>query len=485
VPDLLTGFALIAVVLTVSALVSPLIERAPISFPMIFLGLGFVLGPAGARVVNIDSQDRTLEIVATLSLSFVLFLDAVKLQADEVGRDWLVPVLSLGPGTLLTIGLVALAAVAILGTGPVPALLLGSILASTDPVVLRDVVRDHRIPGSVRHALSVEAGTNDIVVLPIVLVLIAIAQARVGDASSWLVFLGQLFVLGPLAGFAVGGLGSWVVAQVSARLGMRREHEAIYGVGLVLAAYAAGVAVGGDGLLAAFAAGLAVTVLNHELCDCFLEYGETTAEMAMLLAFIFFGALLSTLIGSLPLAPTLVFAALVIVVARPLAFGLVLLHARLSPGALAFIAWFGPRGLSSLLFALLLAHRGVPGAESVLAVVGVVVIASVVVHGVTATPIAAWYGRRMASVVLAEERESLASGLLRHAVGTAPRISVEELSARLAGPDPPLVLDVRTRSSYAQDPRRIPGSVRVLPDEVSEWVAGQTGPRGSVVAYCT
>lgn len=119
-------------------------------------------------------------------------------------------------------------------------------------------MRDERVPGPVRRALALEAGMNDIVVLPIVLVLTAIARAEVGGAVGWAVFLLQLFVIGPLAGFAIGGGGSWLMNAVDRRLGIRREYQALYGLGLVLAAYVAGTAVGGDGFLAAFAAGAAV-----------------------------------------------------------------------------------------------------------------------------------------------------------------------------------------------------------------------------------
>ena len=483
-PDLNTAFALFAIVLTVSALASGLVERAPVSFPMIFLALGFLLGPRGLGIIAVDSHDRVLEAIAILSLAFVLFLDAVKLQIDELGREWAVPVLALGPGTLLTIGLISAAAIFLLGATPVQALLLGAVLASTDPVVLRDVLRDSRVPRSLRRALSVEAGTNDIVVLPIILVLIAVAQARISDTGGWLIFLLQLFVLGPLAGFVVGGIGSWLMMQVDARLGIRREFQALYGVGLVLAAYVAGVAVGGDGFLAAFAAGLAVVVLNQELCDCFLEYGEVTAEMTMLLAFVFFGALLSTMIWTVPLGPVLAFALLVIVVARPAAFGLALLRTRLSRGARAFIAWFGPRGLNSLLFTLLLVQAGLPEADRLLATIGVVVIVSVALHGVTATPLSAWYGRRLAQATQAEERESTAAGLFRPPADAVARVSPSELAEQLAGPDPPAVLDVRSRSGFARDPFQIPGSVRVLPDEVAGWANAQIG-RPRVVTYCT
>ena len=482
--DLVLGMALIAAVLLVSALASGLIERAPLSFPMIFLGLGLLLGAGGLGVIAIDAHNPILETVAIVSLSLVLFLDAVNLQVDELRSDWRVPMLALGPGTLLIIALVAGASMLLVNTTPLQSLLLGAILASTDPVVLRDVVRDGRIPRSVRRALSVEAGMNDIVVLPIVLILIALLRAQVGGALDWLRFLAQLLILSPLVGMLVGGVGAWLMGRADARWGIRREYQALYGIGLVLASYAAGQAVQGDGFLAAFFGGLAVTLFNVSLCDCFLEYGEVTAEMAMLLAFVLFGAVLSTLLGTLALAPALALAVIALGLVRPLALGLVLQRATMSNAARAFIGWFGPRGLNSLLLALLAVQAGVPGAEGLLAITGVVVLVSVVAHGASATPLAAWYGRRVARQTLAEEREATATGLFERDASGVARIAPAELAARLAGPNPPVVLDVRSRSQYDQDEAQIPGSVRVPPDQVEEWVALADRAR-SVVAYCT
>lgn len=483
-PDLLTAFALFAVVLTVSALASGIVERAPISFPMIFLGLGFLLGERGFGILHVGLHDAVLETVAILSLSFVLFLDAVNLRLDEVRRDWLVPLLSLGPGTLLTVALITGAATLLFNMPLIQSLLLGAILASVDPVLLRDVVRDERIPRSVRRALSTESGTNDIVVLPIILVLATVALGQVGGTSDWLLFLGRLFVLGPLAGIGVGAAGAWLMNQARARTEISREYRALYGVGTILAAYVAGEAVGSSGFLAVFAAGLTTVALDHDLCDCFLEYGETTSEMAMLVAFLLFGDLLSTLVASVPLVQTLVFALIVLVVVRPVAINLVLRGASISRRARVFIGWFGPRGLSSLLFGLLLVADGVPGSEQLLALAGVVVIVSVLAHGMSAGPLAARYGRAFARETLAEEREGTAAGLFQPAASDVPRISPQELAARLEGAKPPVVLDVKTRSSYERDGAEIPGSVRVLPERVAEWAAGQPRER-QVVAYCT
>ena len=482
--DFALAFGIVAVVLTVTALASGFVERSPLSFPLMFLVFGLALGEGGFDVLGMDPHDPFLEVVATLTLSLVLFLDAVKLQVDELGKRWLVPALILGPGTGLIIVLGAIPLALMLGFTWVVAFAGGAILASTDPVVLREIVRDHRIPRSVRQILKIEAGTNDIVVLPVVLALIAVAQSEVGDGAGWVTFLAQLLLLGPAIGFAIGGMGSWLITRVDARMGIRREYQALYGIGLVLAAYTAADAAGGDGFLSAFAAGLAVVLLNQNLCDCFLEYGEVTAEVAMLLAFVLFGAVLSGIIQTVDLGPTIILAGLVIFVIRPPVLGVLLARAKMSWEAHALVSWFGPRGLNSLLLTLLVVRAGVTDSELLLATVGVVVLASVAIHGATATPFSAWYGRRAAKITLEEEREGTVAGLFDHGGPEAPRISVEELSRRLSEPSPPIVLDVRSRSSYERDGAQIPDSIRVLPDQVIEWAADRPLDR-TVVVYCS
>ena len=337
-PDFVLAFGLIAVILTVTALASGLVERSPFTFPLMFLVFGLVLGEGVLGIVEMGPDDKTLEIVATLTLSLVLFLDATKLQVEELGRRWLIPALVLGPGTGIIIALGAVPMALLLGFDWDMAIAGGAVLASTDPVVLREIVRDQRLPRSVRQVLRIEAGMNDVVVLPVILVLIAVALGEVDDAAGWAEFMARLIVLGPAIGFAIGGIGSWLIARIDARTPIRREHQALFGVGLVLASFAAATAAGGDGFLGAFAAGLAVVLLNQSLCDCFLEYGEVTSEMAMLLAFVLFGVVLSGILSTVEIVPTLVLAALVVFAIRPSVLGLVLARARMSWEAHAFIS---------------------------------------------------------------------------------------------------------------------------------------------------
>ena len=150
----------------------------------------------------------------------------------------------------------------------------------------------------------------------------------------------------------------------------------------------------------------------------------------------------------------------------------------------AFVSWFGPRGLNSLLLALLAVQADVAGAERLLAAVGMVVLASVAIHGATATPFTVWYARRAEKETLAEEREGTAPGLFEHDEEEVSRVTPAELDYLLAQPEPPILLDVRSRSTYERDGARIPGSVRVLPDRVTEWAVAQIAVK-PVVAYCT
>ena len=482
--DFVLVFGIIALVLIVTAIASGLVERSPLSFPVMFLGLGLALGGGGLGVIEMGPRNPLLEVVATLTLALVLFLDAIKLQVGELGKRWVIPALVLGPGTGLIIGLGAVALALLLGFPWLLAFIGGAVLASTDPVVLREIVRDGRIPRSVRQILKFEAGTNDAIVLPVILVLISVAGARAGGALEWSAFLAKLLILGPAIGFAIGGIGSWMIAKVDARMSIRQEHQALYGIGLVLAAYAGATAAGGDGFLAAFAAGVAVVVLNQPLCDCFLDFGEIASEMAMLLAFVLFGAVLSGLLGSVAVGPALILAGLVIFVIRPSMLGLVLARANMSWEAHAFVSWFGPRGLNSLLLALLVVQANIPGSELLLATIGVVVLASITVHGGTATPLSAWYARRTASETLVEERENTAAGLFGRGGGEVRRITAEALSSLLLGANPPALLDVRSRSSYESDGAQIPGSIRVVPDQVIDWAA-ECPEYDLVVTYCT
>src|SRR5260370_796057 len=266
----LLTLALVGVVIIVAALLSGFIDRSDIPQVGVFLALGAMLGPAGLQLLNVSLDSPILRVVATLSLVLVLFTDAVSLSIAEIRRHRLLAFLVIGPGTLLSAALIALAAWILLDFSPASA--------------------------------------------------------------------------------------------------------------VVFAAYAAGEAVHGSGFLAAFCAGLTIAALDVELCDCFLEYGQTTAEMTLLFTFILFG---SSLIwqGLLVLDVMTVLFAVTVVLIRPIVFLLSLSRTNLERRSCFLIAWFGPRGLSSLLLILVPVFAGVPGSEQLFIVCCLVVLLSVALHG--------------------------------------------------------------------------------------------------------
>src|SRR6266403_1673757 len=202
---------------------------------------------------------------------------------------------------------------------PASAVMIGAALASTDPVMLRGLLKRPGLPETVRLALRLESGLNDIVLLPIILVAMAVlSHSNLFGVESARLAL-ELFLLGPGAGVTVGLLAIGALALVRRKTGVRRDYESLYSLGVAFAAYAAAEAVHGSGFLAAFCAGLTIAALDVELCDCFLEYGQTTAEMTLLFTFILFG---SSLIwqGLLVLNGTTLLFAIVVVLIRPVAF---------------------------------------------------------------------------------------------------------------------------------------------------------------------
>jgi NhaP-type Na+/H+ or K+/H+ antiporter len=379
--------AVIGVVIMIAALISGLIERSNLPQVAVFLALGAVLGPPGLGLLNISLDSPVLRVVATLSLTLVLFTDALSLNIQEVRKHTGLTLLVLGPGTLLSAALIAGAAWWLLGLPLAGAVVVGAALASTDPVLLRGFLRRRDIPSTARQALRLESGLNDVVLLPIVLVAMTFLGIEGGtgtpaESTNWARLALDLLLLGPGAGVLIGFLAVATLDLVRRRIGIRRDYESLYSLGVAFAAFAAAETVHGSGFLAAFAAGLTIAALDVELCDCFLEYGETTAEMALLFTFVLFGSSLIWSAFNVWSLAAAVFAVLVLLV-RPLAFSVALLRTRLNRYDRFLISWFGPRGLSTLLLVLLPVFAGVEGGAQMFAICSLVVLLSVVVHGGT------------------------------------------------------------------------------------------------------
>src|SRR5688572_8129828 len=221
------ALALIGLVIIAASLLSGAVERSGAPQVAIFLLLGAMLGPAGLGVVEFSLVSESLEVLATLALVLVLFGDAIAVDIGEVRAQRRVAAVILGPGTILPAALIAVAAWLLLDLPPAGAAILGAALASTDPVLLRTLVRSPALPPPARLALRLESGMNDVILLPVVV--LASLALRTGDAPPAEVgrLAMGLFVLGPLLGFVVGFVAITLLDRVRSRVGVRRDYESI------------------------------------------------------------------------------------------------------------------------------------------------------------------------------------------------------------------------------------------------------------------
>jgi NhaP-type Na+/H+ or K+/H+ antiporter len=505
VENLTALLALIGIVIVVSALLSGAVERSGFPQVAVFLLLGAVLGPGGLDLLDVTLASPSLRMLATLSLMLVLFSDAISLDTGELRRRRRLALLVLGPGTLIPAALIAVAGWLLLNLDAASAAILGAALASTDPVLLRSLVRRHELPAAARLALRFESGMNDAILLPIiVLSLLFLNGSRGGMAGEIGRNLLGLFLLGPALGALVGLVGISILVYVRGRVGVRRDFESLYALGIAFGAYAAAEAVDGSGFLAAFTAGLMIAAQDVELCDCFLEYGEATSEMFLLLTFVAFGtSLIWRSVTALDL-PTAAFAVIALSV-RTVTLLPMLRRAGIDARSRQLVAWLGPRGLSTLLLVLLPVFAGVQGAERLFTIACLVVLLSVVIHGAGISIVL----RRIARAAHARRVETEGGG--GGAPGTVPaappsaatagpepavvtpdsgeapsdRITVTELRRLWNRGEPVTIVDARTERSYSRDNARARGAVRIPPEHAVE-TAKEIGlsQHATVVVYC-
>ncbi|HUR93701.1 MAG TPA: cation:proton antiporter [Gemmatimonadales bacterium] len=520
--------AMIGIVIVVSSLLSGVVERTGLPQVAIFLLLGAALGPAGLGLVELTLHSPSLEVIATLGLVLVLFSDAIGVDIGEIRLQRRLALLILVPGTLLPAMLIAAAAWWLLDLAPAAAAILGAALASTDPVLLRNLLRNPALTGSAKLGLRIESGMNDVILLPIVVLCMLVLRPGTGT-PAWEIGSRSvgLFLLGPMLGVFVGWVAITMLDQVRRRIGVRRDYESLYALGVAFTAFAAAEAVGGSGFLAAFAAGLVIAALDVELCDCFLDYGEASAEMFLLLTFVAFGAgLIWTGFRVAGDWRVWVFAAVALTIRTAVLMG-VLKRSGIDDQSRRLIALFGPRGLSSLLLVLLPVFAGVPGSEALFVVTCFVVLLSVALHGggiaaylqraarsADAGPVAtggpsprgtraaeppATVATRPSLADTAAHLTPLPAGSRAREAAGAPgssgaaaqggdvpeRITIAEFRDLHRSGEPILVLDVRTERSYRDDPHIGVGAIRLPPDDAVRLARERRLDRdATLVLYC-
>jgi len=391
-----TALATITLALVAYGLISRRLEGSVLTGPLLFTGFGLLVGPSVFGLIDIGISNDVLHLLAEITLILVLFSDASSIDLQQLRRDHDLPVRMLLVGLPLSVCLGAASAFWVLdGLGLWEAALLAAILAPTDAALGQAVVSNPRVPVRIRQALNVESGLNDGLALPLVLIFAALASGEVdGSIGEWLAFVTRQVVFGPLAGIGLGYAGGKLVAASYRKRWMSDSAEGMIALGLAFGSFGLAELIGGNGFIAAFVGGLTFGNTLRKKCRFLYEFAESEGQILILLTFAAFGAvMIPQLAGAITLSVGL-FCLLSLTVIRMLPVYVSLLGTGVQSLTSVFLGWFGPRGLASVLFVLLiLEETESANADTISAVVIVTVALSVMMHSITAGPAASRYGR--------------------------------------------------------------------------------------------
>jgi len=378
--------------LAVVAALSGLMKGTVLSASVLSVVLGFGLAAAG--VVDVKATDEAVVELVELALILTLFSDGMFVERELLRSHWGPTARALVIAMPITMGLLALAAKALFpDLSWAEAFLLGAVLSPTDPVVTSAVVTSRLVPSKVRHTLNLESGLNDGLALPFVLFFLVLASPG-GDAAA---------EAAKLAGEAAVGAAIGVVLGIAAgRLhfvlpggGITPRYEGIYAIGFALFAFGLAEVTIGNGLIAAFVCGIAMGASEREVPEGFVEFAENSSAILQVLTFFVFGGLIWATGFDHDVPPLVVFIVFALLVARPVAVMLSFLRTGIPQSEKLFMAWFGPKGVASMLFALFVFKSDVAGKNLIFDVAAIVIITSIVAHGLTDTVGAKWLARRV------------------------------------------------------------------------------------------
>ena len=413
----LSSIAIVTAGLLMYSLVSGRLSGTLVTAPMVFIIFGFVVGPDVLDIAHVDVGHSAIHYIAELTLVLVLFTDASRIDLKQVQRDHNLPVRMLLIGLPLTIAAGTVFAVMLFPAFSFwEAALLAALLAPTDAALGQAVLSAKEVPARIRQTINIESGLNDGIALPAVLLFATLASAAsaTSDANEWLRFGALQLTLGPLTGVMIGFIGARLLDTASEH---RWASTAFQGIGILSLAvfmYVAAELIGGNGFIAAFVGGVVFGNTVRHPCTFLFEFMETEGQLLMLITFLVFGAALLP-DGLAHVKPIhLVYAVLSLTVIRMAPIALSVIGARLKLPTQLFLGWFGPRGLASILFVLLILEKSeIPHREELLTITVITVALSALLHGISAAPFAKWYGQRVTSMGECEEKRPVTEMPLR------------------------------------------------------------------------
>jgi NhaP-type Na+/H+ or K+/H+ antiporter len=375
-------FAVLGVLLAAGALIAGFAKRTFLSLTALFVVAGFVLGQGGVDVLEFDPQSSFVEILAIVALILILFRDGLEVEYEMLQSEWRLPLRKLVLAMPITCALVACVTKALTDLDWTQSFLLGALLSPTDPVLSSSVVTNPRVPRVIRHSLNLESGLNDGLALPAVL---AFAYALDPSKSDfvWWRFVLQDLTLGFVVGIAVGYAASFP----------RPDEKSLYAIGIAFATYALAHAINGNGLIAVFVCAITLGIRRNDIRGSFVREAHDIIEIVKLGIFVVFGSVLTFhgLFDDGAAAAAIVVFTLLF--ARPVAVLLSLLRTRTDMPTRLFMGWFGPKGVATMTFSLLVLGQGIADGERIFNIAALAVFVSILAHGLTDTPGANAIGR--------------------------------------------------------------------------------------------
>ncbi len=382
-------------------LISGRLEKTILTPPMAFVGFGLLISPFLAFKGDVHLGSEMLKLLAEITLVLVLFTDASRIRFASLKRQYNLPLRLLGVGLPLTVLTGFLAGWWLLpGLQLWEAAALAAILAPTDAALGLATISNPSVPGRIRQTLNVESGLNDGLSLPLVLITLSLASAsqEAAGRAYWIMFAIKQVGLGPLAGVVVGWGGGWLMVRAMRRGWMSHVFQNLAALGLAGLSYCGAGLIGGNGLIAAFVCGLTLGNTAPGATRYLREFAESEGQLLVLVTFLAFGAVMVVPSMAYLSWRTLAYAALSLTLVRMIPVWLCLGGTGLRPTTRLFVGWFGPRGLASILYALLMFDQfKIGGMAELFSLVTITVLISVYAHGISAAPLARSYGAYMSA----------------------------------------------------------------------------------------
>jgi len=393
--------AVLAMFIFIYSLVAGRIERSVISGPMVFVVAGYLMGPSGLGWFTGDASSNDLRTLADLALALILFIDAANADLSVLKRQFRIPsrMLLIGLPGVIVLGF-GFAVLVFDGLTLYAAAILATMLAATDAALGKAVITNKTVPARIREGLNVESGLNDGICVPILLFFIALAVSgeHGGDSTSALLLVAKELGIGMAVGLGLALLGATMLGWCWKQGWVTKIWMQVTVVGLAIASFSIAQSLHGSGYIAAFTGGMLFGYLAKGDTHKLVLAAEGTGETLALVTWLLFGAMVIGPALNLFDWQVVVYALLSLSVIRVVPIFLSLTGSGESVSSRLFLGWFGPRGLASIVFAIIVINAEVPGGEYLALIVMCTVFLSLIAHGISASPLAKWLVRKESSV---------------------------------------------------------------------------------------